>query len=139
MIGVDIVLRAGEFLFALPEGSFIAIFWLTILAELPRYFVGVQATAAAALLHDDQPCGPIQHVPSVSILLVGHNEEGSIEACVRSLHKQTFNQFEIVCVDDGSNDQTFAIMKRLQRERLIHTAVRLELRGSECPATLACS
>jgi cellulose synthase/poly-beta-1,6-N-acetylglucosamine synthase-like glycosyltransferase len=125
------VVRAWEFLVALPQGSFIAIFWLTILAELPRYFVGVQATTAAALLHDDRPRGPIQHVPSVSILLVGHNEEGSIEACVRSLHKQTFNQFEIVCVDDGSNDQTFAIMRRLQRDGLIHTAVRLELRGSK--------
>jgi hypothetical protein len=65
LIGIDMVVRAWEFLVALPEGSFIAIFWLTILAELPRYFVGVQATAAAALLHDDQPRGPIQHVPSV--------------------------------------------------------------------------
>ena len=47
LIGVDIV--------ACPV-------WLTILAALPRYFVGAQATAAAALLHDHQPCGPIQHV-----------------------------------------------------------------------------
>ena len=131
MISVDIVVRAWEFLVALPEGSFIAIFWLTILAELPRYFVGVQATAAAVLLHSDQPRGPLKCVPCVSILLVGHNEEGSIESCVRSLHDQTFNRFEIICVDDGSNDRTFAIMKRLRREGLIHAAVRLELRGSK--------
>jgi cellulose synthase/poly-beta-1,6-N-acetylglucosamine synthase-like glycosyltransferase len=131
VIGVDILVRAWEFLGSLPEGAFIAIFWLTILAELPRYFVGIQATAAAALLHDDQPRGPIQPVPSVSILLVGHNEETSLESCVRSLHNQTFNRFEIVCVDDGSSDQTFAIMRRLQREGLIQTAVRLELRGSK--------
>jgi hypothetical protein len=94
LIGVDIVVRAWDFLVALPEGSFIAMFWLTILAELPRYFVGVQATAAAALLHYDQPVVRF----SMSILLVGPNEEGAIESCVRSLHKQTFNQFEIVCV-----------------------------------------
>lgn len=125
------VVRAWEFLTALPEGSFITVFWLTIVAEVPRYFVGVQATAAAVLLRDDRPRGPLKHVPSVSILLVGHNEEGSIESCVRSLHNQTFNRFEIICVDDGSNDQTFAIMRRLRRDGLIHTAVRLELRGSK--------
>ena len=120
MIGVDIIARAGEFLVALPDSSFVVIFWLTIVAEVPRYFVGVQATAAAVLLHGDQPRGPLTRVPLVSILLVGHNEEGSIESCVRSLHNQTFNQFEIVCVDDGSSDQTFAIMQRLRREGLIH-------------------
>jgi cellulose synthase/poly-beta-1,6-N-acetylglucosamine synthase-like glycosyltransferase len=131
LLGIDMVVRAWEFLTALPEGSFITVFWLTIVAEVPRYFVGVQATAAAVLLRDDRPRGPLKHVPSVSILLVGHNEEGSIESCVRSLHNQTFNRFEIICVDDGSNDQTFAIMRRLRRDGLIHTAVRLELRGSK--------
>ena len=38
LIGVDVVVRAWEFLVALPEGSFIAMFWLTILAALPRYY-----------------------------------------------------------------------------------------------------
>ena len=131
MIGVDIIARAGEFLVALPDWSLVMVFWLTIVAEVPRYFVGVQATAAAVLLYGDQPRGPLKRVPLVSILLVGHNEEASIESCVRSLHDQTFNQFEIICVDDGSSDQTFAIMQRLRREGLIHSAVRLELRGSK--------
>jgi cellulose synthase/poly-beta-1,6-N-acetylglucosamine synthase-like glycosyltransferase len=130
LLGVDFVERAGEFLVALPDWSLITVFWLTLIAEVPRYFVGVQATAAAVLLHGDQPRGPLKCVPCVSILLVGHNEESSIESCVRSLHSQTFNRFEIICVD-GSNDQTFAIMKRLRRAGLIHAAVRLELRGSK--------
>jgi hypothetical protein len=34
LIGVDIVGRAWEFLVELPECSFIAMFWRTILAEL---------------------------------------------------------------------------------------------------------
>ena len=66
LIGVDIV--------ACPV-------WLTILAALPRYFVGVQATAAAALLHDHQPCGPIQHVDPPSQPQRGR----LIESGVRSL------------------------------------------------------
>ena len=119
-MGLDLVVRAGEFLVTLPDWSFITVFWLTIVAEVPRYFVGVQATAAAVLLYGDQPRGPLKRVPRVSILLVGHNEEGSIEACVRSLHDQTFNQFEIVCVDDGSSDQTFAIIMEHRDEGTHH-------------------
>jgi cellulose synthase/poly-beta-1,6-N-acetylglucosamine synthase-like glycosyltransferase len=131
LTGFDTVIRGWDFFVALPDWSFIAIFWLTMISEVPRYFIGIQATAATLLLWGDRPRGPLRHVHKVSVLLVGHNEEGSIETCVRSLHCQTFNEFEIVCVDDGSSDETFAIMRRLQREGLIHTAIRLELRGSK--------
>ena len=71
----------------------------------------------------------------VSILLAGHNEEGAIEKCVRSLRKQTFNNFEIVCVDDGSSDQTFAIMRRLQSLGLVQSIGRLQLRGGKASAS----
>ena len=55
----------------------------------------------ALLLRDYRHYGPLEPLPSVSILLVGHNEEDSIEKCVRSLYQQTFSKFEIVCADDG--------------------------------------
>ena len=131
MTGGETILRAWEFIVALPDWSLIAVFWLTMIAEVPRYFVGIQATAAAVLLWGDERRGTLKHVGKVSILLVGHNEEGSIEACVRSLRDQTFNEFEIVCADDGSSDQTFAIMKRLRREGMVDAATRLDLRGGK--------
>jgi cellulose synthase/poly-beta-1,6-N-acetylglucosamine synthase-like glycosyltransferase len=75
---------------------------------------------------------PLHAVPSrVSILLVGHNEEEAIEKCVRSLRQQTFNDFEIVCVDDGSSDSTYSIMSRLQLEGLVQSVARLQLRGGK--------
>src|SRR5262245_18912038 len=96
--------------------------WLSLFVELPRYFLGLQATAAALLFHDRWRPMPLHAVPSrVSILLVGHNEEEAIEKCVRSLRRQTFNDFEIVCVDDGSSDSTYSIMSRLQLEGLVQS------------------
>ena len=118
-------------LWELPGWSVIALFWLTFVAELPRYFLGVQATAAMLLFRERRRHGPIGPLPRVSILLAGHNEEDAIEKCVRSLRQQTFNDFEIICVDDGSTDATFEIMKRLRREGLVEAAIRLDLRGSK--------
>ena len=51
-----------------------------------------------------------------------------------SLRKQTFHRFEIVCVDDGSSDKTFAIMRRLQSEGLVQSFGRLQLRGGKAAA-----
>jgi len=130
---LDFFASAWDFLAALPGGAFIGLFWLTLFAEVPRYFLGVQATAAALMVGGDRASPPLdpRKVPKVSILLVGHNEEDSIEKCVHSLREQTFTAFEIVCVDDGSTDRTFAVMSRLRRERLVHSAVRIELRGGK--------
>ena len=110
-------------------------FGIVLLTDAPRYFIGIQATAAAFILRDNRPCGPLPPLPPVSILLAGHNEEGAIEKCVRSLRKQTFNSFEIVCVDDGSSDQTFAIMRRLQSLGLVQSIGRLQLRGGKASAS----
>jgi cellulose synthase/poly-beta-1,6-N-acetylglucosamine synthase-like glycosyltransferase len=132
--GLNYFVEAWQFLFALPESSYFALFWLTFLFEAPRYFLGMQTTAAALLLHDTRRSSPIAFSPQVSILLVGHCEESAIEKCVRSLFKQTFSKFEIVCVDDGSTDATFGIMSRLRREGLVQTTVRLDLRGGKASA-----
>ncbi|MGY3483136.1 cellulose synthase/poly-beta-1,6-N-acetylglucosamine synthase-like glycosyltransferase [Bradyrhizobium sp. USDA 4011] len=127
----DFVADAWHFLGALPGWSFLAFFWLTLFVEIPRYAMGIQATAAALLLRDYRRFGDLPPMPLVSILLVGHNEEASIEKCVRSLRAQTFNCFEIICVDDGSSDRTFGIMTRLRREGLVDAVAQLQLRGGK--------
>ena len=128
----DLIAEAWHYVWALPLGILVAALWLTLLVELPRYFLGLQATAAALLLWDRRRPGPLPRSPNrVSLLLVGHNEEGSIEKCVRSLREQTFNDFEIVCVDDGSTDKTAAIMAALQRDGLVQSVGRLQLRGGK--------
>lgn len=49
----------------------------------------------------------------VSVIIIGYNTEKYIEKCIRSVMEQTLKNIEIICVDDGSTDSTFHIMKRM--------------------------
>jgi len=128
---VDLILDVLRILDSMSAWAFVAMFGMVLLTDAPRYFLGIQTTAAAFILRDRQSYSPLPPLPPVSILLAGHNEQDAIEKCVRSLREQTFNQFEIVCVDDGSSDTTFAIMRRLQNEGLVQSIARLQLRGGK--------
>ena len=47
--------------------------------------------------------------PSVSIVIPMYNEERYIARCLESLTHQTFQDFEIILIDDGSTDSTVKI------------------------------
>lgn len=55
-------------------------------------------------------------VPRFSVLVPCYNVERYIEACVSSAMGQTFGDWEIVAVDDGSTDATGVILDRLKDE-----------------------
>lgn len=59
------------------------------------------------------PDHPIDDPPFVSVLVPARNEERSIERCVRSLLAQEYPRFEVIVLDDGSEDATGAILQRL--------------------------
>lgn len=50
----------------------------------------------------------------ISILISCHNEEKNINRCFESIQNQTFQDFEIVCVDDASKDNTLEKLKEWQ-------------------------
>ncbi len=50
--------------------------------------------------------------PEISIIVPAYNEEKHIARCLDSILNQTFTDFEILCVDDGSSDKTFDIIKK---------------------------
>jgi len=50
--------------------------------------------------------------PKVSIILPARNEEKFIEKCLDSLIKQDYNNYEIVTINDSSNDATGDIIKK---------------------------
>ena len=60
----------------------------------------------------------------VSIVIPAYNVGEYIEECVDSIRAQTYDNLEIIVVDDGSTDSTYAICKKLAsvdgRVRLIH-------------------
>lgn len=52
--------------------------------------------------------------PHVSILLSVHNGAHTLHRCLTSIYEQTFQDFEIVCVNDGSTDATAEILDTWQ-------------------------
>jgi glycosyltransferase involved in cell wall biosynthesis len=65
-------------------------------------------------------------MPRISILLPCYNAAATLNEALESLRSQSFTDFEIVAVDDGSTDATGAILRAWQvpdgRLRVIHQA-----------------
>lgn len=53
--------------------------------------------------------------PKVSVIVPTYNAERTIEICLNSLLLQTYDNKEIIVVDDGSTDQTADICDRFQK------------------------
>ena len=53
-------------------------------------------------------------LPSISIILTGHNQEHCIRDAIRSVFGQDYEgPVEIILSDDGSSDGTFAVMQEM--------------------------
>ncbi|HBE9181900.1 TPA: glycosyltransferase family 2 protein [Serratia fonticola] len=52
--------------------------------------------------------------PEVSVILPIYNGSEYIEKCINSLICQTFSDFEIIVIDDGSTDESACICEKLQ-------------------------
>lgn len=49
----------------------------------------------------------------LTILIPTYNSEKHLLICLKSIEKQTFQDFKILCVDGGSNDSTLEIIKKI--------------------------
>ena len=57
-------------------------------------------------------------MPKISIIVPFYNTEKYIERCLTSLVNQTVSDIEIVCINDGSNDNSLEIVKTFANKDL---------------------
>lgn len=72
--------------------------------------------------------------PLVSVIAPGKNEGKHIPALADSLTRQTYKNIEVIIVDDGSDDNTPEILRRLKKENKIDIFLRNEVRGGKASA-----
>jgi glycosyltransferase involved in cell wall biosynthesis len=72
--------------------------------------------------------------PRLSVVMPVHNAAPYLDASVGSILAQTFTDFELVALDDGSTDASAGLLrdwvKRDSRVRLVESPIRLGLAGS---------
>lgn len=53
--------------------------------------------------------------PEISIIIPVYNPGKFINKCLNSIIHQTFKNIEILCIDDGSTDNSLNILKEFQK------------------------
>jgi len=74
--------------------------------------------------------------PYFSIIITAFNRERMIRRCVDSCLAQTFNDFEVVVVDDASTDRTPEVLQSMRHPKLV--VVRHAVNKGICPARDTC-
>jgi GT2 family glycosyltransferase len=69
---------------------------------------------------DGPPAAVLPEPPRVSVVVCTYNGGRTLEQCLRSLESLDFPDYEVIVVDDGSTDDTRAILSRFPNVRAIH-------------------
>lgn len=93
--------------FSTADVLLVLVFWLIV----GRLWYRQRATQIPRV-PQGEPC-QIEPPPLVSVIVPARNEAHQIAACVRSLLAQNYPRFELIVVDDRSEDGTGAILARL--------------------------
>ena len=114
---VDIIIDVFNFIFSIILiGVFLA--WLSLMHSMYQSF-----TKTPFL---DKFKNKNNSTPKVSVILPARNEENYISKCLETLSIQDYKDFEVIAIDDSSEDKTGEIIEKFAKEdsKIIHVAAR---------------
>lgn len=83
---------------------------------------------------EEKNCNPL-----ISIVVPVYNMESSLEKCMGSILNQTYDNFEAICVDDGSTDQSGLILDKFAKYNSKIVVVHTKNRGVSSARNIALS
>ena len=73
----------------------------------------------------------------ISVIIASYNYERYLGAAIQSILDQTFSEFEILVVDDGSKDTSVALARSFaEKDPRVHVLLHPDERNHGLPATL---
>ncbi len=75
----------------------------------------------------------------ISVLIPVYNVENYLRECLDSITVQTFQDFEVICVDDGSDDKSFEILQEYKNKDKRFTVIKQDHKGVGPARNLALS
>lgn len=117
-------------------------YWFLLFVEFPRYYltdiVAVARYGATwrSRTHREAEARRALFVerPLVTVMAPGKNEGKNLYHMIETLREQTYDNLEIIIIDDGSDDATPLICADLQRAGLIDSFYRMTDRGGKASA-----
>ncbi|MEM4710904.1 MAG: glycosyltransferase family A protein [Candidatus Woesearchaeota archaeon] len=58
--------------------------------------------------------------PKVSVIVCTYNDGKYIEECIKSILNQSYKNFELLIIDDGSTDNTYKIVESFKDKRILY-------------------
>lgn len=126
----------------LSMSSIFNTYWFLFVIEFPRYYLLEIIVVIWHVLTYKKENRRVFYArfrlfkenPLITILVPGKNEGKNIYKLVKSLAEQTYRNYEIIVVDDGSDDLTPMIGTDLERHGYIDRFLRCNVRGGKASA-----
>lgn len=138
----DILDTFVVYLEGLSLHSILNTYWFLFFLEFPRYYLAEILIVGWYYFNRNARRKRQEYAlfrlkkenPLVTILVPGKNEGKHIYSLLKSLKEQTYRNYEVIVVDDGSDDSTPQICGDLERRGLISRYLRLYSRGGKASA-----
>lgn len=68
------------------------------------------------LQDENKESGRFMECPLVSLIVPVYNAQRTIERCLTSIHNQSYQNIEVLVIDDGSTDHTLQILEKMRQK-----------------------